>query len=117
MIAALAKASWVLQEPAYAEAATESARFVLEKMRDAKGLLLRRWRDGEAAQEGCLEDYAAMVWGLLELYEATLDVEWLEKAWELNRLMLDLFWDEQEGGLYFTSKEAEPLISRPKRGS
>lgn len=114
MIAALAKASWVLQEPAYAQAAAGSARFVMEQMRDSKGLLLRRWRDGEAAQEGCLEDYAAMVWGLLELYEATLDVEWLEKAWELNRLMLDLFWDEQGGGLYFTSKEAEPLISRPK---
>ncbi len=114
MIAALAKASWVLPEPAYAEAAAESARFVLERMRDSKGLLLRRWRDGEAAQEGCLEDYAAMVWGLLELYEATLEVEWLEKAWELNSLMLDLFWDQEGGGLYFTSQEAEPLISRPK---
>jgi uncharacterized protein YyaL (SSP411 family) len=86
----------------------------MEHMRDAKGLLLRRWREGEAAQQGCLEDYAAMVWGLLELYEATLQVEWLEKAWEINRLMLDLFWDPQAGGFFFTSKDAQPLISKPK---
>lgn len=114
MIAALAKASWILKEPSYGQAAADSAEFVLGQMRDSRGLLFRRWREGESAQEGCLEDYAAMVWGLLELYEATFQVKWLESAWELNQLMLDLFWDPEGGGFFFTSRQAEPLISRPK---
>ncbi len=114
MVAALARASWVLDEPSYVRAAAAAASFVLGAMRDKRGLLFRRWRHGEAAQEGCLEDYAAMVWGALELYEATFEVDWLEKALEMTGMMLDLFWDEKKGGFFFTSKEAEQLISRPK---
>lgn len=114
MIAALARTSWAVGEPSYAQAAALAARFILENMRTASGALFRRWRDGEAAHEACLEDYAAMVWGLMELYQATFQLDWLERALELNRRMLDLFWDDEKGGLFFTSHGAHGMIARPK---
>ena len=55
-----------------------------------------------------------MVWGLLELYEATFDVSWLEEALSLNRDMLDIFWDQENGGLFFTGKGNEELLTRSK---
>lgn len=116
IIAALARSSWALGETSYAEAAALAARFVLGNMRSSSGHLLRRWREGQGAHEACLEDYAAMVWGLTELYQATFQVDWLKEALELNKIMLDLFWDHEKGGLFFTSDRAQALIARPKEG-
>jgi hypothetical protein len=61
-----------------------------------------------------LEDYAFFVWGLTELYEATFRVRYLEEAVHLTQAMVELFWDEERGGFYFTGKDNEELISRPK---
>ncbi len=114
MIAALAKGAQALNEPALAEAAARSARFILEHMRDPEGRLYRRYRDGHLAQSGFLDDYAFLIWGLLDLYEAAFDLSFLEEAIKLNRIMLDLFWDDKEGGCFFTPKDGEVLIAREK---
>jgi uncharacterized protein YyaL (SSP411 family) len=114
MIAALAKGYQVLGDQAYADAARMATAFILENLRTAGGRLLRRYRQGEAACPGYLDDYAFLVWGLIELYEATFEISYLEEAMVLNQEMIDIFWDEQSGGLYFTGKGNELLITRSK---
>ena len=114
MIAAFAKGHMALGDQAYAEAARKAAAFVLKHLRTKKGRLLRRFRQGEAAYPGYLDDYAFLVWGLIELYEATFEVSYLEEAISLNQAMIDIFWDEEGGGLYFTGKGNEPLITQSK---
>ncbi|MDP6107641.1 MAG: thioredoxin domain-containing protein, partial [Candidatus Brocadiia bacterium] len=115
MIAALARASRALDEPAYARAAAEAADFVLENLRRPDGRLLRRWREGEAAISGFADGYAFMVWGLIELYETTFEVRYLREALALTRQMEGLFWDGESGGLYFTARDSEELFSRNKQ--
>ncbi len=114
MIAAFAKGYQVLGDQAYADAAQRAAGFILRNLRTADGRLLRRYRQGDAAYPGYLDDYAFLVWGLIELYEATFSISYLEEALVLNKAMIDIFWDKQGGGLYFTGKGNEPLITRSK---
>ncbi|MBW1797396.1 MAG: thioredoxin domain-containing protein [Deltaproteobacteria bacterium] len=114
MIAAFAKGYQVFGDQAYADAAGKAVDFIMKDLRTTDGRLLRRYRQGEAAYPGYLDDYAFLVWGLIELYEATFDVSCLEKAIALNQAMLDIFWDKQGGGLYFTGKGNETLITRSK---
>lgn len=114
MIAALAKGAQVLGDAHYAEAAENAAGFILKNLVDADGRLLRRYREQEAALPAYLDDYAFMVWGLLDLYEATFNVAWFEEAIRLNRDMIDIFWDDANGGLFFTGKGNETLITRSK---
>ncbi len=113
-IAALAKAGRVLERPEYTEAAGRGAGFLLDKMRDADGALLHTYRDGKARIAANLNDYAFLVWGLIELYEAGFDASHLEIALDLNREMLTRFRDPKGGGLYFTSEDGEPLPVRRK---
>ncbi len=114
MIAALAKGAQAFQDPAYSDAGRRAADFILGNMRTSSGGLYRRYRQGEVAIQGFLEDYAFLVWGLIELYEATFELSYLEEAVRLHRKMVELFWDEEKGGFYFTGPENEALISRPK---
>ncbi|NIP36568.1 MAG: thioredoxin domain-containing protein, partial [Thermoplasmata archaeon] len=69
---------------------------------------------GEAAIPGHLDDHAYLVWGLLELYGATFDNAYLERAIQVNATMLDHFWDAEEGGLFLTADDAEELLVRQK---
>jgi len=114
MIAALAKAAVALNEPAYSNAATKATDFILRKLRDDRGRLLKRYRNGKAGLDAHLNDYAFMVWGLLELYEATFDTDHLKEAIRLNDLMLLYFWDQNNGGLYLTADDSEKLLVRNK---
>ncbi|CAG7648502.1 thioredoxin domain-containing protein [Paenibacillus allorhizosphaerae] len=114
MIMALAKAAKALQKPEYATAARKAVHFVLNKLRREDGRLLARYRDGEAAYLGYVDDYAFLVWGLIELYEATFDWQLLEQAVQLNEEMLRLFWDDEKGGLFFYGHDGEQLFTRPK---
>jgi len=114
MIAALAKGAQVFGDEAYAAAATDAVGFILKHLRTAEGRILRRFRQGDAAYPGYLDDYAFLVWGLIDLYEATFEISFLEEALGLNEAMMDLFWDEKGGGLYFTGKGNEALITRSK---
>jgi uncharacterized protein YyaL (SSP411 family) len=114
MIAALAKGARVLEKPEYAGAARKAADFILKSMRDSRGRLFHRYRKGDAAVSALADDYAFFIWGLLELYEATFDVEYLQKAIELNQDMIANFWDEKSGGFYFTADDGETLLVRKK---
>jgi uncharacterized protein YyaL (SSP411 family) len=114
MIAALAKGRQVLGDQTYAEAACKAYDFIAKYLKTPEGRLLRRYRQGDAAYPGYLDDYAFLVWGLIELYEAIFDIFYLQDAIALNQGMIDIFWDKQGGGLYFTGKGNEPLIARSK---
>ena len=118
MIAALARASRTFSGPEAIrcrEAAHRAALFIREHLwRDADRRLLRRYRDGEAAIDAYAEDYACLVWGLLELFQADGDPAWLEWARTLQRVQDDLFWDEQEGGWFSTTGRDPSVLLRLK---
>lgn len=114
MVAALAKAARVMDEPSYATAAGRSLNFILRNLRDPEGRLLHRYRDGEAALPAHLDDYTFLTWGLLELYETTFEARYLQSALDLNKRVIEYFWDEEDGGFYLTADDSETLLVRPK---
>jgi hypothetical protein len=114
MIAALAKAGNVLDNQKYTAAAAKAADFILQNLTDDKGRLFKRYRQGKAGLSAHLNDYAFMVWGLLEIYQVTFEIKYLKDAIELNQQMLSHFWDEQNGGLYMTADDSEKLLVRSK---
>lgn len=114
MLAALAKAGQALDEPQYIRAAKKTADFILKKMRAKDGRLQHRFRGGEAGLPAHLDDYAFLAWGLLELYEATFELKYLENAIALNKDMIDQFWDYKSGGFYFSAHDGENLQTRLK---
>lgn len=114
MIATLAKAAAAFDRPDYAAAATRAADFIFSAMRGPDGRVLHRYRDGEAAIPACVDDYAFLIWGLIELYEATFDLRWLHDALALNQEFMDRFWDDRAGGFFFTPSDGEKLLLRKK---
>jgi hypothetical protein len=113
MIGSLAYAGRELSESRYTEAAVRAADFLLANLW-VEDRLLRRWRDGEARFDGYLDDYVFTVYGLLEVYEATGDRKWLEWSTKLMEAAIADFWDESEGGFFYTGAHAEQLLGRRK---
>jgi len=113
-IAALAKGAQAFDELEYADAAQRAADFALGNMRKPDGRLWHRYRDGQAGVEANLDDYAFLVWGLIELYEAIFDARYLGVALELTGDMVRHFWDEDGGGLYLVPDDGESLFVRKK---
>jgi uncharacterized protein YyaL (SSP411 family) len=113
MIAALARSGRVLGRADHIERARVAADFVQRRLWGRDGSLRHRYRDGEAAIEGMLDDYAFLAWGLIELYEATFDARYLADAIRLTKTMDDRFEDER-GGYFMTARDSEGLIVRPK---
>ena len=114
MIAALADAGAVLGRPDYVAAAVDAATFVLERMRDDDGRLLRTYNAGRAHLNAYLEDHAFLVEALLVLWEATFDVRWFTEARDLADTMIERFADTERGGFFATSSDHEQLITRRK---
>ena len=114
MIASLAFAGRVLNHAEYIQAAQKAADFILNHMIREDGRLMHRFRDADVAIEALLDDYAFFVYGLTELYEATFETRYLSCAVELTEKMLILFWDQQNGGLFFRGNDQEPLIAPAK---
>ncbi len=114
VIAALARAGLVLDEPWYLDAARQTAEFLAEKLTTSDGRLLARWRDGDAAHPGKLDDYAFLAYGLLELYSATFDASYLTRAVGLADCLLKLFFDGERGGFYPYASNGEQLLTRTK---
>ncbi|RJE48085.1 MULTISPECIES: thioredoxin domain-containing protein [unclassified Dehalobacter] len=122
MIGALAKGvqvlagdlSWKNDRESLLLTAENAAGFIMAKMFDPRGRLLARYRDGEAGIPGFLDDYAFLIYGLLELYIACGKTVYLEQAIHLQEEQEKLFWDETNGGYYFTGRDAEELPLRPK---
>jgi len=97
----------------YLAAAKDAVRFILQEMRK-DGYLMRVFNKGKCQVKGYSEDYAFFIQALIDLYEATFELEWLKEAEELNRQMIHQFWDERDGGFFFSGKENESLIARSK---
>ena len=113
MLRSFAEAGAVLGRVDYLEAAVKNAEFLTTVMRP-QGRLLRTYRNGEAKLLGYLEDYSCVADGLIALYEATLDLRWLENAVAMADSMIELFWDEATGGFYDTGSDHEALVIRPR---
>ena len=113
MLSGLAEAIKISSRPEYIEAAERAVSFLFKKLfRD--DLLLHTYKDGQAKLLGYLDDYAFLAVGLLDLYETLLDPALLERSHLLAEIMLKEFWDENDGGFFFTGKSHEQLISRAK---
>ncbi|MFH1194223.1 MAG: thioredoxin domain-containing protein [bacterium] len=114
MIAALAIAGRIFEEKKYLIAAEKAANFILNYMTNENGKLLHRFRNGCAGLDAHIDDYAFMTWGLIELYEATFNAEYLKTAMKLNDVLIQNFGDVKNGGFFFTSSDSEELIVRTK---
>jgi len=113
MLSGLAEAIKLCGNPAWIEAAKRTVEFIFSKM-SRDGFLLHTYKDGQAKLLGYLDDYAFLAVGLLDLYAALFDRSYLDRAIQLTDIMLREFWDERDGGFYFTGKSHEQLISRAK---
>lgn len=114
MIMAYAKAGFLFGFAAYEHRAKKAQVFIENHLVDRSDRLLVRYRDGESAFPGNLDDYAYYSLALLTLYEVTLDLKYLELAVHRAGQMVDLFWDYEGGGFYFYGNDAPELIDRPK---
>ncbi|GAE89314.1 hypothetical protein [Acetivibrio straminisolvens] len=114
MIAALAIGGRVLGIEKYTLTAEKAVEFIFSKLTRPDGRLLARYRDGEAALPAYVDDYAFLIWGLVELYETTYRPQYLKKAIKLNNDLIKYFWDNEKGGLFLYGNDSEQLIARPK---
>ncbi len=114
MIAALAKAGWLLDKPVYIQTAKNCQNFLEKALTDENGELKIRWRKGETAHAGQLDDYAFYAFALIELYKSTFEIKYLRQAIHISELMISHFWDEERDGFFLYSKDSEQLVSRPK---
>src|SRR6266404_3023549 len=115
MISAYARGAQVLDEPRYLAAATHAAEFVRSNLYDEKTkTLFRNYREGRSMIEGFADDYAFVIQGLLDLYEASFDVDWLKFAVELQETQDRLFFDEKNGGYFSTSGKDQSVFLRMK---
>jgi hypothetical protein len=114
MIGSLAYAGMELQNNFYIKKAKEAVEFIINNSIDKNGNLLSTHIDGESYNIGYLEDYAFFIYGLLNLYETTEEIKYLDLAESLTNQMLDLFGDKNHKGLYFYSYKSEKLVLRPK---
>ena len=114
MIGALAKSYEVLGDAWCLDAAKKAQAFIEKNLTSEKGRLFIRYREGQAVHDGQLDDYAFYAFGLLELYEASFDIKYLNIAVEISEKMLELFFDEDQGGFYMYAHDRDKLISRPK---
>ncbi len=113
MIAALAKAAKAFENKQYMKEAERALSFLNKELDGDKGLL-HRYRDGEAAIQAHADDYAFLIFGLIELYEAGFHIAHLRQAVKLNEVFIKQFWDDETGGFWFTSEGSEELLGRKK---
>jgi hypothetical protein len=112
-IAAMARTASLLGHPEYLEAAARAADFILSALHNEQGRLLRRWRNGQTGIPGFLEDYSALILGLLELYQAGFESRYLAQALELAKDMQRLFGND-DGIYYDTGTDAEQVLVRKR---
>ena len=109
----MADAGRCLKNDSYIKAADAAATFVLTNLR-RDGRLLRTHTAGEAKLNAYIEDYALLVDGLIALHQATGEARYLQEADSLTTKQIELFWDEKNGGFFFTSADHEELIAKLK---
>lgn len=114
MIAAMAKAAFVLNDDRYLAAAVTAAEFVLKNLRDEHGKLVHCIKDGRARFQAYLDDYACLIDGLVELFESSGTESYLVEAIALAEAMIKDYWDSEQGGFFYTASDHESLITRTK---
>jgi len=114
MISAFAKAAQAFGDNRYADVAIKSDSFIEKYLTEKGGSLIHRFRDGESGLPAHIDDYAFMINASIDLYETTFDIKYLKRAIRLNEILMKDFWDEKNGGFYFTSSKSEELIARQK---
>lgn len=115
MIDAFAQAAQVLSMPTYAAIASRAAEFLWTTMRRPDRRLYRTYSAAKGPKlNAYLEDYSFFMNALVTLYEATFDARWIQRALELEAVMVEEFWDNKDGGFFYTGKSHEQLIARGK---
>ncbi|MHA1631047.1 MAG: thioredoxin domain-containing protein [Candidatus Heimdallarchaeota archaeon] len=116
MIAAFSIAGRVFDEQRFTNTAKAAGEFILKTFTTADGRLFHRYREGDVAIKGLVNDYSFLIWALLELYQTTFETKFLQKAPFLNQQLIKHFWDNNtNGGFYFTPDDGEKLLIRKKK--
>lgn len=115
MIRGFADAGRVFKNDEYIASAQKASQFILDKMVDSEGRLVRTYTDGQAKLNAYVEDYACFVDGLLAIHRATGQQKWLDEAVRIQAKQDELFWDDQKGGYFYTSSDHEKLLARAKK--
>jgi uncharacterized protein YyaL (SSP411 family) len=114
MLATLAEAAAATGDDGWLAMATSNAEFLVEHLRRADGRWLRSWQDGRARHLAYAVDHAALVDAFTRLAEASGESRWIDHALLTASALIELFWDDERGGLYTGGHDAERLIARPK---
>jgi uncharacterized protein YyaL (SSP411 family) len=114
MISAFAKAAQAFDDKRYYEAAVKSYFFIEKYLINKEGKLIHRFREGESGLPAHIDDYSFMINALIDLYETTFEINYLKQALRLNDILIKDFWDDKNGGFYFTATEGENLLIRQK---
>jgi hypothetical protein len=115
IIAAMAKAGFVFANKEYIKIAENIVHFIFDKMSKKSGRLAHSYFDGSISETDNLNDYAYLIWGLIELHQATLKNEYLIKAEKISSVIFENFWDQKDGGFYFTAEDNDELFIRQKQ--
>ncbi len=113
MISAYAKAGLILGDAQYTQQGVQAAKFILKNLY-LKGKLYRSYKDGQARHAAYLDDFAFFIAALIDLYEATQDIEWLKQAIALDQILQVHYEDRENGGFFMTAKGQKGLIAREK---
>jgi len=114
MISALARSYKVFRKKEYLNAAENSYKFISKYLQDERGKLKHRFRGGTSGLQAHLDDYAFFINASLDLYVSTFNIEYLDNAIKLNKILIEEFWDNDHGGFFFSSVYNEILITRQK---
>lgn len=114
MIAALSIAGRILNDEKILSMAKTTSNFILSTMLNEKNELLHRYRNGSKSIPATLDDYSFLIWGLIELYQSTFDFDLVNKINLLTEKTIELFYDQDNGGFYFSQANAKDLIIRTK---
>jgi len=113
MIAAFARAGFVLDNQTYLNAAEKAMHFILKHMFTGNSLK-HRWKE-DADIEGFADDYAFIIWGLIELFQSGFDSSYLKHAIVLNDLFVEKLWDNENGGFWFSDRDQDQPFGRQKQ--
>lgn len=114
IIVALAKAGNVFEEKQFLTKAEDAFNFIEENL-FKEGNLLHRFKEGESNINAFADDYSFLIWATLELYEATFQTKYLDKAIKFSKIFIDKFWDSENNAFFFTDDNSEELLGRQKQ--
>ena len=114
MISAMARSGNVLNNVTYKKSAIKAMDFIIKTLYNENGSLYKRYRQDIAGLLGMLDDYAFIIWALIELYDLNYDEKYIEIATKLSEYQIEEFWDFDRSGFFFTPKSGEKLLVRSK---